>query len=91
MNPIAKFALLALVFVDLIGQGLVFPIINELVMGITTAAFTFAAGVLSLMGGLLMAIDINVPFYFCAAAAVLALILIRTTWRNTEVRALAGS
>lgn len=32
MNPIAKFALLAVVFVDLIGQGLVFPIINELVM-----------------------------------------------------------
>ena len=32
MSSIAKFALLAVVFVDLIGQGLVFPIINELVM-----------------------------------------------------------
>ncbi len=32
MSSLAKFALLAVVFVDLIGQGLVFPIINELVM-----------------------------------------------------------
>lgn len=32
MSKLAKFALLAVVFVDLIGQGLVFPIINTLVM-----------------------------------------------------------
>ncbi len=32
MTALSKFALLAVVFVDLIGQGLVFPIINELVM-----------------------------------------------------------
>ena len=32
MSALAKFALLAVVFVDLIGQGLVFPIINTLMM-----------------------------------------------------------
>ena len=32
MMALAKFALLAVVFVDLIGQGLVFPIINTLMM-----------------------------------------------------------
>lgn len=32
MTKLAKFALLAVVFVDLIGQGLVFPIINTLMM-----------------------------------------------------------
>lgn len=32
MTGLAKFALLAVVFVDLIGQGLVFPIINTLMM-----------------------------------------------------------
>ena len=32
MSPLARFALLAVVFVDLIGQGLIFPIISELVM-----------------------------------------------------------
>ena len=32
MSGLAKFALLAVVFVDLIGQGLVFPIINTLMM-----------------------------------------------------------
>lgn len=32
MSALAKFALLAVVFVDLLGQGLVFPIINTLMM-----------------------------------------------------------
>jgi len=32
MTALAKFALLAVVFVDLMGQGLVFPIINTLMM-----------------------------------------------------------
>lgn len=32
MTALARFALLAVVFVDLIGQGLVFPIINTLMM-----------------------------------------------------------
>ena len=32
MTALARFALLAVVFVDLIGQGLVFPIINALMM-----------------------------------------------------------
>ena len=32
MNFTAKFALLFVVFVDLLGQGLVFPILNSLIM-----------------------------------------------------------
>lgn len=32
MSKIAKITLLFVVFVDLIGQGLVFPIINSLIM-----------------------------------------------------------
>jgi MFS family permease len=32
MTPLTRFALLAVVFVDLLGQGLVFPIINTLMM-----------------------------------------------------------
>ena len=32
MSRVAKFALMFIVFVDMIGQGLVFPIINALIM-----------------------------------------------------------
>jgi len=56
------------------------------VMGVTTAGFTFAAGAMSLLGGLLMAVDIRMPFYIVLLAAVLALIFMRTTWNNEAVR-----
>ena len=59
------------------------------VMGITTAAFTFAAGIFSLIGGLLMAVDLRLPFYICIAAALLALVLIRTAWRHPDIDAIA--
>ncbi|MEM6462827.1 MAG: MFS transporter [Pseudomonadota bacterium] len=58
------------------------------IMGITTAGFTLAAGVTSLLGGLLMALDIRLPFYICTVAALLALILMRTTWRESEIEEL---
>ena len=39
------------------------------VMGITTAVFTLAGGIMSLIGGGLMDVDIRLPFYITAAAA----------------------
>ncbi len=41
MSLLARIALLAVVFVDLIGQGLVFPIINELIMSAHLDFFTY--------------------------------------------------
>jgi DHA1 family tetracycline resistance protein-like MFS transporter len=56
------------------------------IMGITTAGFTLAAGVFSLLGGVLMAVDIRLPFYICLFAALGALALMRTTWRHPDIR-----
>ena len=59
------------------------------VMGVTTAGFTFAAGVMSLIGGVLMAVDLRLPFYIAVAAALLALVFMRTAWNTDEIRNLA--
>lgn len=59
------------------------------VMGVTTAGFTLAAGISSLVGGSLMAISLNVPFYITAAFALLALLLIQLTWRIKNIEAIA--
>ncbi|WP_299490489.1 MFS transporter [uncultured Shewanella sp.] len=56
-------------------------------MGITTAGFTLAAGVMSLIGGGLMALNIHLPFYICAAAAIIAVLLMKFTWNTKAVRA----
>ena len=55
-------------------------------MGVTTAGFTFAAGIMSLIGGLLMAVDIRMPFYVVVVAAVLALVFMRTTWNDEAIK-----
>ncbi len=56
------------------------------VMGVTTAGFTFAAGIMSLIGGLLMAVDIRMPFYVVVVAAALALVFMRTTWNDEDIK-----
>ncbi len=56
------------------------------VMGITVAHFTLAAGIMSLVGGGLMALDIRLPFYVSAVAAAIGLILMRIVWRSAELR-----
>lgn len=56
------------------------------VMGVTTAGFTFAAGVMSLIGGLLMAFDLRLPFYVAIVATVLVLVLMRISWNTDQVR-----
>ncbi|MEM9105466.1 MAG: MFS transporter [Pseudomonadota bacterium] len=58
------------------------------VMGVTTAGFTLAAGVFSLIGGVVMAVDIRLPFYICIVAAAGALILMRMTWRHPDIEAI---
>ena len=44
------------------------------VMGVTTATFCLAGGIMSLIGGVLMSIDIRLPYYIAAAAAALGLL-----------------
>ena len=50
------------------------------VMGVTTAVFCLAGGVMSLIGGGMMSVDIRLPFYIAAGAAALGLVLMIRTW-----------
>ncbi|AWF81666.1 MFS transporter [Microbulbifer sp. A4B17] len=52
------------------------------VMGIATAGFTLVASLISLVGGGAMEVNIRLPFYITASAAILVLILIQLGWRN---------
>jgi len=61
------------------------------VMGITTAQFTLAAGIISLLGGSLMGIDIHFPFLVTIGAALLALLLMVLTWRIPAIRQITGN
>ena len=56
------------------------------VMGVTTALFTLGAGFTSLIGGEAMALDPQLPFFYGAAVAGLALLLIVATWGYPAVR-----
>jgi predicted MFS family arabinose efflux permease len=56
------------------------------VMGITTAQFTLAAGIISLIGGDLMGIDIRLPFFVTIGAALTALLMMVLTWRTAEIK-----
>lgn len=58
------------------------------IMGITTAVFTIAGGVMSLVGGVLMSLDIRLPFYITATMATLALVCIIAGWSQPDVRQL---
>ncbi|WP_421726484.1 MFS transporter [Bauldia sp.] len=60
------------------------------VMGVTTAVFCLAGGVMSLIGGLLMSIDIRLPFYIVTATAALGLILLLFTWGAPAIRKLTA-
>lgn len=56
-------------------------------MGVTTAVFCLAGGIMSLIGGGLMSIDIRVPYYIVIAAAFLGLIGMQRRWRTKEISA----
>ncbi len=58
------------------------------VMGVTTAVFCLAGGIMSLIGGGLMSLDIRLPYYIAALSAALALIAAFTTWRSKEMQTL---
>lgn len=60
------------------------------VMGVTTAVFCLAGGVMSLMGGGLMSLDIRLPFYLAAVAAALGFLLLALTWGNPAMRGLTA-
>jgi predicted MFS family arabinose efflux permease len=60
------------------------------VMGVSTALFTLGAGLISLVGGDLMALNIRYPFAVAVGAAVVALVLLATVWRAPDVRRLTG-
>ena len=56
------------------------------VMGVTTAGRALASGIMSLLGGLLMAVDIRMPFFIAVTAALLGLVFIRTAWNSPTIR-----
>jgi MFS family permease len=56
------------------------------IMGITTAAFTLVAGVMSLLGGDLMGIDIRAPFYIVIASSVVGLALLYLLWTSPRIQ-----
>jgi len=58
------------------------------VMGVTVALYTLGAGIISLIGGQLMAISIFLPYSVALAALVLAAILIFTLWRGEDFKEL---
>ncbi|MEO9774246.1 MFS transporter [Roseibium sp.] len=58
------------------------------VMGVTIAVFTLVAGVISLVGGELIGLDLDLPFYGVIVAAVCALIVMFLAWNKPEIKAL---
>jgi DHA1 family tetracycline resistance protein-like MFS transporter len=58
------------------------------VMGITTAVFTLAGGVMSLIGGGLMSFDIRLPFYIVIVTALLGVAFVWLTWNQPDIRRL---
>ena len=58
------------------------------VMGVTTATFCLAGGIMSLFGGGLMTLDIRLPYYIATAAAALGLLFMVTTWGAPAIRKL---
>jgi predicted MFS family arabinose efflux permease len=56
------------------------------VMGVTTAVFTLAGGIMSLIGGGLMSIDIRLPYYVVIFFALLGLLALMLTWRGETMK-----
>lgn len=58
------------------------------VMGITVAMFTLVGGIMSLLGGELMSINIQLPFYIVIVAAIIGTVVMSFTWKRPEIHAL---
>jgi hypothetical protein len=57
---------------------------------VTTAVFCLAGGVMSLIGGGLMSLDIRLPFYIATVAAAFGLLVMALTWGAPEMRKLTA-
>lgn len=58
------------------------------VMGVGVALFTLGAGIISLLGGWLMSLDIHLPFIIAVISALIAMGLIAVMWRGPEMEKL---
>ena len=58
------------------------------IMGVTIAVFTLIAGVISLIGGELIGLDLDIPFYGVIVAALIALLVMFLAWNKPEIKAL---
>lgn len=58
------------------------------VMGVAVALFTLGAGLVSIVGGPLMSIDVHAPMIISAVASVVALVLVYALWRGDDIRRL---
>ncbi|MEH6547924.1 MAG: MFS transporter, partial [Sneathiella sp.] len=55
------------------------------VMGVGVALFTLGAGIISLLGGWLMSVDIHLPFIVSVISALVAMALIAFLWRGPDM------
>ncbi|MBK0398228.1 MFS transporter [Limibaculum sp. M0105] len=58
------------------------------VMGVTTAVFCLAGGVMSLIGGGLMSVDIRLPFFIVTVSAVCGLVAMYASQRDQRMKRL---
>jgi len=58
------------------------------VMGVTVALFTLGAGIISLLGGWLMSLNIHLPFIIAVLSAFIAMGLIALLWRGPDMQKL---
>jgi DHA1 family tetracycline resistance protein-like MFS transporter len=56
------------------------------IMGITIAVFTLVAGLMSLLGGDLMSINIRAPFYIVIVASLVGVAVLKIAWTRPEIR-----
>ncbi|MES0883065.1 MFS transporter [Roseibium sp. SCP14] len=58
------------------------------IMGVTIAVFTLIAGIISLIGGELIGLNLDIPFYVVIVAALIALLVMFLAWNKPELKAL---
>ena len=58
------------------------------IMGVTTAIFCLAGGIMSLIGGELMAVDIRLPYYIAALSALIGLAALVVGWNRPSMQPL---
>ena len=55
------------------------------IMGITIAVFTLVAGLMSLLGGDLMSVNIRAPFYIVIAASLVGVAVLKIAWNRPDM------